>query len=123
MIAHQKIIREHLRDDHLVPIDFSTAEVREITLSLAKTIILKYEYLGTMGSSRRAFGLFFDGELAGVECVGDTAGTNTVQSVCGLEYADRVMTLCRGACVSWAHPNSARYLITRACRLLVLEGK
>ena len=123
MIAHQKIIREHLRDDHPVPVDFSKAEVREIELSLAKTIILKYEYLGTMGSARRAFGLFFDGELGGVECFGATGGTNTAQSICGPENMHRVMTISRGACVSWAHPHSASYLIARACKLMAREGK
>jgi hypothetical protein len=123
MIAHQKLIRDSLRDDHPVPADFSNAVVREISFAEAKEVILKYEYLGTMGTTRRAFGLFFDGELAGVECFGATGGSNVARSICGPEYADRVMTLSRGACVSWAHPHSASYLIARACRLMALEGK
>lgn len=45
-----------------------------------------------------------------------TAGTKTAESVCGKEYSAYVITLTRGACVHWAHPNSASYLIPRACR-------
>ena len=33
------------------------------------------------------------------------------------------MTLVRGACVHWAHPHSASYLINRSCKLLAKEGK
>jgi hypothetical protein len=122
MIAYQRLIRESQRDGHPVPKDFSTAEVREISHAKAKQVILTYEWLGTMGTTRRCFGLFFDGELAGVECFGSTAGTGVLY-VCGPAHADRVMTLCRGACVSWAHEHSASYLITRACNLLAEEGK
>jgi hypothetical protein len=122
MICHQRQIRDAQRDDHPVPVDFSQAIVREISYAEAKSVILQYEWLGNMGTTQRAFGLFFDGELAGVECFGKTAGTNVNQSVCGPEYADRVMTLCRGACVSWAHPHSASFLIPRACQLMAKEG-
>ena len=123
MICHQRQIRDARKDDHLVPDDFSTALVREIPFSEAKEVILEYEWLGNMGTTLRSFGLFFDGELAGVECFGVTGGTNVSASICGSAYADRVMTLCRGACVPWAHPHSASFLITRACNLLAEEGK
>jgi hypothetical protein len=122
MIAHQRLVRDAQQDGHPVPKDFSQAEVREIGYAEAKQVILKYEWLGTMGSTRRCFGLFFDRELAGVECFGATAGTG-VPYLCGPKHADRVMTLCRGACVHWAHEHSASYLIPRACKLLAAEGK
>ena len=122
VICHQRQIRDAQHDGHPVPKDFSRAEVREVSYDEAKRVILKYEWLGTMGTTRRHFGLFFDGELAGVECFGATAGTG-VQYLCGVEHADRVMTLCRGACVHWAHEHSASFLIPRACKLLAREGK
>ena len=125
MIAHQRLIREAQAaqgDGHPVPSDFSRADVREISYSEAKEVILKYEWLGTMGTTRRCFGLFFDGELAGVECFGMTAGTG-VSNLCGPDNRERVMTLVRGACVHWAHKDSASFLITRACRMLAKEGK
>ena len=53
---------------------------------------------------------------------GRTAGTKTAESVCGAAYASMVKTLCRGACVHWAHPNSASFLISRACRLMSQKG-
>jgi len=121
-----KQIRDARQDSqsfvHPVPRDFSTAEVREITYKEAKTVILQYEWLGTMGTTRRCFGLFFAGELAGVECFGVTAGTG-VSNLCGPEHVDHVMTLVRGACVHWAHPHSASYLIPRACKLMAADGK
>lgn len=129
MIAHQRLIREwHAGDGHPVPADFSTASVREISTAKAKTIIAKYEWLAAMGGSamgatRRAFGLFFDGELAGVECFGANAGSNTAASVCGPEHAHEVLTLVRGACIHWAHPHSASFLISASCRMLAREGK
>lgn len=123
MIAYQKSIRDAQQDGHPIPADFSSAEVREISIAEAKPLILQYEWLGTLGSSRRAFGLFFDGELAGVECFGATAGSNTAASVCGPEHAAKVMTLVRGACANWAHRHAASFLINRACRALSFEGK
>ena len=124
MKAHQRVIREQQAraELHVVPKDFSQATVREISKSEAKQVILPYEWLGNMGSTRYAFGLFFNGELAGVECFGSTAGTNTSVSVCGPKYRERVLTLCRGACVHWAHPHSASYLIPRACEMLGAKG-
>jgi hypothetical protein len=124
MTAWQKQMRDAQMDDHPVPKDFSRAEVREISYKKAEEIIVtrQYEWLGTMGTTRHCFGLFFDGELAGVECFGATAGTG-VSNLCGPEHTDRVMTLVRGACVHWAHPHSASYLIPRACKLMAAEGK
>lgn len=75
-----------------------------------------------MGSTARCFGLFFDDELAGVDCFGATAGTG-VPYLCGPENSDHVMTLVRGACVHWAHLHSASFLISQACNLLAREGK
>jgi hypothetical protein len=124
MIAHQRRIRDaQSGDGHSVPADFSTASVREVSIAEARAIILRYEWLGNLGQARRHFGLYFGDELAGVECFGTTAGSNTAASVCGPEHADKVLTIVRGACVHWAHPHSASYLISRACQTLSKEGK
>jgi hypothetical protein len=94
------------------------AIVVEISYEKAKELILKYEWLRNMGSTERSFGLILDGELAGVCCFGATGGTGTVKSVAGEGWAQYVVTLCRGACAHWAHPHSASYLISRACKLM-----
>ena len=99
------------------------AIVVEISYEKAKEVILKYEWLRNMGTTERSFGLILDGELAGVVCFGKTAGTATAKSVCGEEWARYVVTLCRGACVHWAHPHAASHLISAACRQMANSSR
>jgi hypothetical protein len=128
--AHQRLIREHhaLEPDTLVEqktalaASMKNARVREIDRKTAAGIILKYEWLGNMGTTDCAFGLYFGDHLAGAVCFGRTAGTRTAESVCGKEYAHVVKTLNRGACVHWAHEHSASFLIARACKLMTKKG-
>ncbi len=88
---------------------------------------MKFEWLGNMGSTTTAFGLFFKHPVTGVEylagaaCFGSTAGSRVAESVAGKENARRVSTLVRGACVHWSHPHSASYLINAACRLMARD--
>ena len=132
---HSKAHQKHIRDSHANEPDLFIEEKRELAASLknawvreidyqaAQEIILKYEWLGNMGTTRHAFGLFFGDYLAGVTCFGITGGTRTAESVCGPEHADTVATLVRGACVHWAHPHSASFLISKSCRLMAEHGK
>jgi hypothetical protein len=130
--AFQRIVRERmamlpepdLDEKKRLAADFTNASVREISYDEAKTIILQYEYLGSMNASTKySVGLYFGPYLAGAECFGSTGGANVAESVCGPEHADKVITLVRGACTGlWAHPNSASYLITRACNLMADKG-
>jgi hypothetical protein len=128
--AHQRLIRERhalevdplIEDKRAAASSMSNAWVREIDNETAKQIILKYEWLGTMGTTDYRFGLYFGEYLAGAVCFGRTAGTKTAASVCGPEYAHVVKTLNRGACVHWAHPHSASFLISRACRMMSEKG-
>jgi hypothetical protein len=98
------------------------ARIKEISKAEAKQIILKYEWLGNMGTCDYAFGLYFGEYLAGAVCFGRTAGTKVAASICGKEYAHLVKTLNRGACVHWAHQHSASFLISHACRLMAQKG-
>jgi hypothetical protein len=124
MKAWQRKIREkEARKDPRPVVGLENAMVVEISYERAKEVILKYEWLKNMGSTERSFGLILDGELAGVCCFGKTGGTDTAKSVCGEEWAQHVVTLCRGACVHWAHPHSASYLISRACKLMANSGR
>ena len=128
--AHQRLIRErHAQEEDLLieekkalAASLTNAVVREIDRETAKTIILKYEWLGNMGTTDYCFGLYFGEHLAGAVCFGRTAGTRTAASICGKRYAHRVKTLNRGACVHWAHPHSASFLTSRACRLMTQKG-
>jgi len=128
--AFQRVIRERMakQPDPLLPekmalaADFKNATVREISLAEARNVILTQEWLGNLGSSEFAFGLFFGEYLAGVACFGSTAGTNVKASVCGPEHAHKVTTLTRGCSLHWAHPHSASYLITHACKQMAQRG-
>jgi hypothetical protein len=122
-IREQHALTEPLTEEkRILTMSFAYASVREIDYQTAKSVITQYEWLGTMGTTDFCFGLYFGEHLAGVTCFGRTAGTKTAESVCGPEYADMVTTLNRGACVHWAHPHSASYLISRACRLMSDKG-
>jgi hypothetical protein len=128
--AHQRKIRERhanvadplLAEKIALASSFSNATVKEVDYQTAKSLIEQYEWLGNMGTTDFSFGLYFGEHLAGVVCFGRTAGTKSAASVCGPEYAAMVKTLCRGACVHWAHPHSASFLISRACRLMSDKG-
>ena len=128
--AHQRLIREHmatqleadLEEKRRLAADFKNASVREITYDEAKNVIMANEWLGNMGTTEWTYGLFFGKYLAGVACFGSTAGTNVAASICGEEHRHKVITLCRGANLFWAHPHSASYLITAACKEMTKKG-
>jgi hypothetical protein len=128
--AHQRVIREYMAtqpeaditEKRRLAANLKSAVVRQISYVEAKNVILGNEWLGNMGTTEFAFGLFFGEYLAGTVCYGSTAGTNVKNSVCGVEHADKVLTLCRGACVHWAHPHSASFLISEACRQMTAKG-
>ena len=129
-VAWQRLIRERHAQEHdpLLPVkrklarSFDNASMKEVDRATAKPVILKYEWLRTMGATDHQFGLYFGEYLAGVICFGRTAGTKTAGSVCGPKFAHTVKILNRGACVHWAHPHSASFSIRRACHLMSEKG-
>src|SRR5210317_1422431 len=50
-------------------VELKDAVVRSVSRNLAKQIIYKYEWLGTMSSSSIHYGIFFGDYCAGVTCV------------------------------------------------------
>ncbi len=124
MKAYQRKIRDKEAQRNPRPVvGLENATVVEISYEKAKELILKYEWLGNMGSTERSFGLILDGELAGAVCFGKTAGTDTAKSICGEDWAQFVVTLCRGACAHWASPHAASYLISAACRQMANSAR
>ncbi len=134
MKAHQRIIREQQAEieasENLfgsywdnIDVDINKAILKEITFDMAEYIIKKYEYLGTMcGGLFKSFGIFWDGWCGGVVCVGEPTSKTLADSVCGPEYADKVIQIQRGACVHWAHPHSASKLISYALKQIRNHG-
>lgn len=95
-----------------------TSRVKEIGWDEAAPLILQYEWLGNMGTTEFAYGLFFGSVLGGVVCFGRTAGTGVYASIAGEQHAGKAITLCRGACAHYAHEHSASKLISDACRMM-----
>lgn len=133
MKAHQRIIREQKESENgrdglfgswwnSIDTDIRKAVVKPISYDSANAVISQYEWLGNMGTTEYAFGIFWDDCLAGTVCFGRTAGTNVYSSVCGVQYANHAITLCRGACVHWAHEHAASKLISTACRMMMKHG-
>jgi hypothetical protein len=131
--AHQRLIREEQAriegGENLfgnywegINTDISNAVIKQISYTEAKTIILKYEWLGTMGSGiSHCYGIYFDGQLAGCVCLGVMIGIGGYHGFVGEKYKKKGIQLSRGACVHWAHPHSASRLIGYA--LKDLKGK
>jgi len=121
MKCHQRIIREReeksakametltggMLGGYPEPI-IKKAICKEISFSMAKEIILKYEWLGTMPSQTVcSYGLFYDNVLAGVVCFSDVRQQQKMSF-----NGHPAIILARGACVHWAHQHSASKLIS-----------
>lgn len=94
-------------------------KLMEIPFKVAQDFILKYEWLGTMGTTKFSLGLFDQNELVGVCCFGLTAGTSALSEPFGDEYKDRGIVLVRGACAPFSHPHTGSYLIGAAKKELI----
>ena len=119
MKCHQR----QIRDDRMalqprtVQTSLDGCVVGRITFEEARTVIMEYEWLGTMPTAGLAFyGLFdADDEIIGVVCFGRGSGSNAA-ALCGDDYRDQAICLERGACVHWAHPHAASFMIPKACK-------
>jgi len=89
--------------------------VREITRDEAESIILKYEWLQSMGRGVQAcYGLFSaEGELMGANCLGRMGGG--VGDICGPGYENKTVCLMRGVCVPHAPKNAGSFFTSQTC--------
>lgn len=134
MKAHQRIIREQkaaiAEQENLfgawwkdVDVDIKKAQLKEIDFITAAAIIEEYEYLGTMAAGpRHAYGIYFEGNCAGVILFTTVNPASVAQSIIKPPYDEKVIQLSRGACVHWAHPHSASKLISYGLRQIEAEG-
>ena len=138
--AHQRIIREQRAVEAGQPSQIKTgdqitfgfnfptpddmkikdAEVRPCTFNQARSVIMEYEWLGSMAQrTTHTFALWVgDNDIAGVVCFAIPPTPQAAEGVAGKENAHLVKTLARGACVWWAHPHSASKLIAGAIKLM-----
>jgi hypothetical protein len=118
----QKCFQRHIREiyselDPREPIpSLAGATVQQITKAEAESLILRYEWLGTVGSGASAFyGLKIDGELLGAVIFG-TGSSNSARNICGEENRTLAVSLMRGCCVHYAPKNAASFLVRYAVK-------
>lgn len=121
--AWQKQLRDQVAEP-APPVDLALkdAVVRPVSRAAAERVILRYEWLGTLPSTRRHYGIFFGPYLAGVTAVavGNGAGGAYGAMQFGIERLE-LATLQRGACVSWAPPGTNSKLVSWTVRLLARD--
>tara|TARA_Y100000361_G_scaffold1707_1_gene1433 strand:- start:2579 stop:3325 length:747 start_codon:yes stop_codon:yes gene_type:complete len=129
MKAHQRLIREKISKEEsydlfgryweTIDININKAIVKPVTNEQAEHIILKYEWLGSMGTSTRyCYGIYFDNHLAGVACYGELGAIafQGYKNTVGKNYYNKGIILNRGACVHWAHEHAGSKLIAKSLK-------
>lgn len=114
-----------LRDSFEVTEEWSLegTTVREISFHEAQDFILKYEWLGIMGTTRYSFGMFSSqGHLMCVACFGQTAGTKVYAEPFGEEYASEGIVLVRGATAPECPKNASTFFLSRVMPLMREKG-
>ena len=125
-VCWQKTLRDRFVVDGVPPVphlDIGRSEVRQVSRKIAKQVIVKYEWLGTMAPSTHHYGVFFGSFCAGVVCFGFSAGANINSSKEFNLDKQELAYLARGACVHWAPKGSNSRLIASACKLLRQESE
>ena len=120
-VCFQKQLRDSYKNN-TPQFSLKQTKLMEIPFRVAQDFILKYEWLGTMGTTKFSLGLFDEDELVGVCCFGLTAGTGALSEPFGEEYKEKGIVLVRGACAPFAHQHTGSYLIGAAKKELVKRG-
>jgi len=119
MKSHQRAIRDKkaLLDSINKPYnDLNGFSVKRISKGESKTIILEYEWLGTMGRAYACYGLFKGAKLLGAINFG-VPSSHESRNICGLELSPKSICLERGACSHLAPSNAASFFIVRAVEM------
>ncbi len=127
-VSYQRAIREVVaaREGPLdgAPSSMNGASVTSLSYEQARGLVLKYEWLGTMGRPQAIYGLWLpvkgDATLAGVACFGFGTG-RLAGAVCGEGHVGEAIGLERGACVHWAPKNAASWFIPKAVSMASRE--
>jgi len=116
--CHQKKIRDYYQSHSPVNknIILHNTEIKPISRIQAEEIILKYEWLKTMGRPVISFGLFYENELIGAVNFGRPPGPLSAD-ICGKALRGKAICLERGACAHWTPKNTPSYFITNAVKL------
>lgn len=117
MKAYQRLIKERkeLENPKEKISDVNVLEVKQISYSDSKKIILDYEWLGTMGLTVASYGLLHKGEIVGALNFGYTGG-NESRNICGKNLSEKAICLVRGACTHWTPKDAPSYFISKAVK-------
>ena len=126
-ICYQKQKRDQYLDEGTPPVkslDLKSANVRSVSRDLAKQIILKYEWLGTLPPCSLYYGLFFGLYCAGVVCyiLGAVGANRSAHTEFEIER-DELAYLVRGANVHWSPKGANSKLVSVSLRLIGKETK
>jgi hypothetical protein len=124
-ICWQKLRRDKFLPEGSPDTDLSiqNALVRPVSRKLARQIILKYEWLGTMFTNvDRCYGIFFGPYCGGVTTFAVSGfALPSCSKMFGLTGSE-LAYLARGACVHWAPNGTNSKLISWSCRLESRRG-
>lgn len=127
--SHQRVLKEKrllspAEQAHLFGFpndpDLRESETRLINFKTAETIILDYEWIGTMPlprSCRYMFGIYFEGVLGGALVYVEPSTRQFL-----VDYPRKVVQLNRGATAHWTPRNTASRMIGQSVRHLRREG-
>ena len=104
-----------------VDLSLDKTVLKRVSYDTAKKFIEAYEWLGTLGPSLFAYGLYFGHKLGGVVNFTKTTTWQAEVSICGPEYRDKVLLLSRGATAYWTPPNTSSRLISLALKAIERE--
>jgi len=122
-VAYQKQLRDRyleLGTPEGVDLSLKRARVVPVSREIARSIILKYEWLGTMSGTSLHFAIMFGSYVGGVTCVavnGTGAAGSHRHHEFGISRTD-LATLARGACVHWAPKGANSKLVSWTTKLL-----
>ncbi len=115
-IAHQRLMREREAelDPRAVAASLAGYSVEVISRAAAEPLILRYEWLRTMGQAHTFIGLLSpDRDLQGVAAFGPGPAGDIRKLLGG-----PALCLERGCCCHYSPPNSASFLISEGCKLV-----
>lgn len=118
--SHQYDIKRAKQEGQTLPnIKLHDSELFTISKQTAEAFIKEYEWLGYLGAFRYLYGLYWGKHLGAVVCFANPPSLQAAKSICGSEYADKVLLLSRGACAWWTPKNTASYAISKALENIV----
>jgi hypothetical protein len=126
-VCWQKQLRDnynHLGVPSVPTLDLSKAVIRKVNRKTAESIILKYEWLGTLPlGCTHYYGIFFGSYCAGVTCVSVGGGGANVYAYkeFGLSSQYEFAYLQRGANVHWSPTGANSKLVSFTCKLLAKD--